>query len=43
MWYHLPIEALIGKYAGIGAGQPCAVRSWLRTLNTIRALPQTKG
>jgi hypothetical protein len=43
MWNHIPTEALIAKNAGIGAGQRCAVQSWLRTLDMIRALPQTMG
>lgn len=42
MWDHLPIEALVSQNAGVGAGKPCAVRSWLRTLHAIRALPETR-
>jgi hypothetical protein len=39
----LPVESLIGMNAGVGAGRPCAVQSWLRTLDEIRQLPETQN
>jgi len=33
------IELLLCR-AGVGAGKKVAVRSWLRTLNYIRSLPE---